>query len=174
MSIIYPLIQEGGPEFQLSDADFAELQRAGEIALSAELRQRLNDLALFWVMELRVRQSPRPKQFRNRLKLIEDRLEKVYGALNLNREGASIWEYHLFNWVPNTGVEGAISFFEDTNELLTGMRRMIELMSRLEYPMTTSGALLLWPTSLSAREERRPLTGVNTPAGWPIRHFAGS
>ena len=57
MSIIYPLVQEGEPEFQLSEANFAELDRVGGVTLSAELRQRLGDLAYFWVTHLRKRQS---------------------------------------------------------------------------------------------------------------------
>jgi len=132
MSIIYPLIQEGGLEFQLSDADFAELQVAGEITLAPELRQQLSNLAHFWVMRLRGLQSPRPKQFRRRLKLIENSLEKAYRALDLNRENALIWERHLFNWARNTNVEGAATFFEDTDELLLRMRRMAEVIARLE------------------------------------------
>jgi hypothetical protein len=63
MSIIYPLVQDGGPDFRLSDADFVELQRVGEITLSTELRQRLDDIAHFWTTRLRELQSPRPKQF---------------------------------------------------------------------------------------------------------------
>jgi hypothetical protein len=139
MSIIYPLIQEGGPEFQLSSADFAELEHAGEIALSAQLKQRLADLAHSWTAQLRGLQSPRPKQFRGRLKLIEDTLAKSCTALDLNREGASMWEHHLFNWARNTGVEGSTSFFEDTNELLGRMRRMIELSARLEQALPKDG-----------------------------------
>jgi hypothetical protein len=139
MSIIYPLIQEGGPEFQISDANFAELQHVGEITLSAELQQRLDDIAHFWAGQLTGLQSPRPKQFRKRLKLIEDRLAKAHRALDLNREGASIWERHLFNWAPNTGVEGATNFFEDTNELLIRMRRMIELSARLDEALPRDG-----------------------------------
>jgi hypothetical protein len=80
MSIIYPVIWEAGPEFQLSESDFAELERVGEIALSPDDRQRLNDIAHFWVGRLRELQSPRPKQFRTRLKLIQDTLEKAYRA----------------------------------------------------------------------------------------------
>ena len=139
MSIIYPLIQEAGPEFKLSDANFAELQRVGEITLSAELRQRLDDIAHFWTGNLRALQSPRPKQFRKRLKLIEDTLAKGYEALDLNREGATIWERHLFNWARNAAVEGATSFFEDANELLSRMRRMIELTARLEEALPRDG-----------------------------------
>jgi hypothetical protein len=132
MSIIYPLIHESGPEFEISDADFAELQLAGEITLPPELRRRLSDLAHLWVMHLRGLQSPRPKQFRTRLKLIENSLEKAYGALDLNGEDASTWERHLFNWARNTNVEGATTFFEDTHELLVRMRRMTEVIARLE------------------------------------------
>jgi hypothetical protein len=139
MSIIYPLIQKRGPEFQITDANFAELQRVGEITLSAELRQQLDDTAHFWALQLTGLQSARPKQFRERLKLIGDTLATAYQALDLNREGASIWEYHLFNWARNTGVEGATSFFEDTNELLIRMQRMVELSARLEQALPTDG-----------------------------------
>jgi hypothetical protein len=183
MSIIYPMVQKGGPEFQISDANFAALERAGEITLSAELRKRLNDIAPSWAVQLTGLQSPRPKQFRNRLGLIKDTLVKAYEALDLNRAGASIWERHLFNWAGNAKVEGATSFFEDTDELLTRMRRMIDLVASLEQamevasdPLMTSITLSLWLTSLSAQEEPQSLTGVNTKtqAGWPIHHFAGS
>ena len=135
MSIIHPLIQEAGPEFPLSDADFAELQWVGKIALSTELRQQLSDLAHFWVGQLRGLQSPRPKQFRKRLKLIEESLEKAYGALDLNRKDSSIWEYHLFNWIPNTGVEGATNFFKDQKDLLALTKSTIGLMARLEQAL---------------------------------------
>jgi hypothetical protein len=132
MSIIYPLLLEGRPEFEISDANFAELEVAGEISLPPELRRRLSDLAHLWAMELRGLQSPRPKQFRRRLKLIENSLEKAYRALDLNRENALIWERHLLNWARNTNVEGAETFFEDTYELLVRMRRMTEVIARLE------------------------------------------
>jgi len=132
MSIIYPLIQEGGPEFELSDADFAQLQVAGGITLPPELRQQLSDLAHLWVMHLRGLQSPRPKQFRRRLKLIGNSLDKAYGALDLNRENASTWERHLFNWARNTNVDGAATFFEDTSELLVRIRRMTEVIASLK------------------------------------------
>jgi hypothetical protein len=135
MTIIYPLIQEGGPGFQLSEANFAELQRVGEIALSPELQQRLSAIACFWVAGLTALQSPRPKRFRKRLKLIKETLAKAYQALDLNCEDASTWERHLFNWAANTGVEGATSFFEDQIELLIGMRRMSELTARLEQAL---------------------------------------
>jgi hypothetical protein len=135
MTIVYPLIQEGGPGFDLSDANFAELQRVGEIRLSSELQQRLSDLACLWVARLTALQSPRPKQFRKRLKLIEGRLEKARQALDLNRADASTWERHLFNWAANSGVEGAMSFFEDQIELLIRMQRMSELAGRLEQAL---------------------------------------
>jgi hypothetical protein len=135
MSIIYPLVQKGGPEFQISDANFAALERAGEITLSAELRKRLNDIAPSWAVQLTGLQSPRPKQFRNRLGLIKDTLVEAYEALDLNRAGASIWERHFFNWARNAEVEGATSFFEDTDELLTRMRRMIDLVASLEQAL---------------------------------------
>src|SRR5262245_26742198 len=139
MSIVYPLVQDGGPDFRLSDADFAELQRVGEITLSAELRQRLDDIAHSWTAQLRALKSPRPKQFRKRLKLIEAMLGKASRALDLNRKGTSIWEYHLYNWARNAQVEGSANFFEDTKELLTRMRRMMEMSARLERALPPDG-----------------------------------
>jgi hypothetical protein len=132
MSIIHPLIQEAGPEFRLSDADFVKLQRVGKIALSAELRQQLRDLAHFWLGQLKDRQSPRPKQYRERLKLIQESLEKAYGALDLNREDSVIWEYHLFNWIQNSRCEGAANFFRDQKALLALTESMIGLMAKAE------------------------------------------
>jgi hypothetical protein len=140
MSIIYPLVQKGGPEFQISDANFAALEGVGEITLSAELRTRLNDFAQSWAAQLTGLQSPRPKQFRTRLELIENTLAKAYESLDLNRTGASIWERHLFNWAGNAEVEGATSFFEDTDELLTRMRRMIDLVASLERALPDGGS----------------------------------
>jgi len=139
MSIIYPLIQESGPEFTLSDADFTELEQVGKITLSTELRQRLSDLAHFWVAQLRELQSPRSKQFRKRLNQIRESLEKASEAFDLNREGTSIWEYHLFNWIRNTGVEGATTFFRDHKELLTLMKGIIGLMARSEQMLPPDG-----------------------------------
>jgi hypothetical protein len=40
-----------------------------------------------------------------------------------------------FNWARNSGVEGSTSFFEDTNELLVRMRRMIELSAKLKHAL---------------------------------------
>lgn len=107
--------------------------------MTAELRQRLDDLAHFRSGQLTRLQSPRPKQFRKRLKLIEDRLAKAHGALDLNRDGAAIWERHLYNWAANTGVEGANSFFADTSELLARIRRMIEVVVKLDEALPRNG-----------------------------------
>ena len=186
MSIIYPLVHKGAPEFQISDADFAELQRLGEIILSAELRSRLNDLAQFWAAELVKVQSPRPKQFRTRLKLIGSTLAEAYEALDLNRAGTSIWERHLFNWARNAEVEGATTFFDDTDELLLRMRRMIDLMARLQQALPGDGGgprpyndkrlFIALADIFNPQEGPQSLTGVNTKtqAEWPIQHFAGS
>jgi hypothetical protein len=185
MTIIHPLVQEGGPAIELSDAKFAELERVGEIALSAELRQRLDDLAHFWAYQLRGRQSPRPKQFRERLDLIRDTLTKACRALDLNREGASIWEQHLFAWARNSGVEGTPSFYEDTSDLLDRMCRMADLSARLKkaFPRDSGGwrpyddkRLFIALADVFERAGGEgSITGPNTtPAAWPIHRSAGS
>jgi hypothetical protein len=54
--------------FELSDADFTELERAGGIKLSAELRVRLQATGKFWTVQLAIVRSPGPKQVRKSLK----------------------------------------------------------------------------------------------------------
>jgi len=132
MTIIGPLVMAAPAEFRISDETFAKLEHAGQVSLSGEVRQQLVDLGHFWQSQLLALQSPRPKQFRKRLELIGQTLEQARAALDLNREGTTQWEYHLFNWAPNTGVEGAKDFFENVDELLKRMRAMIDLVSRLD------------------------------------------
>jgi hypothetical protein len=124
MAIIYPLAARAAPDVELSQNNFAELERVGRLALDPDLRGRLSDLAHFWVGEQRRLTSPRPKQFRQRLQQIEKTLKDAHAALDLNRESSPMWERHLFNWIRNSGALGAEAFFEDANELLMRMQRM--------------------------------------------------
>ena len=131
-TVIYPVIQENPPELSLSNKNFDDLEKLGKIKLSAQLRVQLGDLAHFWAGSLSTFASPRPKQFRERLRLIAKTLSAAQATLDLNRAGTSAWEYHLYNWARNSGVDGSETYFEDTAELLARMKAMIELMQRLE------------------------------------------
>ena len=132
MNIIDGVLLEAPASFTISDAHFSELEEVGRVSLSPELRERLNQIGHFWLMQLATVRSPRPKQFRKRLKQIADTLTRAYQALDLNREGAPTWERRMFQWPPNTGLEGTQNFMADTNEPLQRMKRMIQLTAKLE------------------------------------------
>jgi hypothetical protein len=90
-------------DFTFSEAEYAELENAGGYSLSSELRSRLLTLAAFWIEDLRIRLSPRPKAFR-------ECLEKIIDTLS-DAEKASRWDdplrRHLLHWAMATEVEGA-------------------------------------------------------------------
>jgi len=89
--------------FAFSEAQYAELEHAGGVSLSSEQRSRLLTLAIFWIDDLRIRLSPRPKAFR-------ECLEKMITTLS-SAEEASRWDdplkRHLLHWAMATDVEGA-------------------------------------------------------------------
>jgi hypothetical protein len=90
-------------DFTFSEAQYAELEEAGGVALSSEQKSRLLTLAIFWIGDLRIRLSPRPKAFRECLK-------KIISAFS-DAEEASRWDdplrRHLLHWAMATDVEGA-------------------------------------------------------------------
>jgi hypothetical protein len=89
--------------FTFSEAQYAELQEAGGVSLSSEQRSRLLTLAIFWIDDLRIRLSPRPKVFR-------ECLEKIITTLS-SAEEASRWndplKRHILHWAMSTDVKDA-------------------------------------------------------------------
>src|SRR5215216_3707388 len=186
MTVIYPVVQPAPPEFSLSSKSFADLEKLGEINLSLRLRRQLDDLAHFWVGQLATLRSPRPKQFRQRLRLIRETLSAAQAALDLNRAGTSAWEHHLFNWARNVEIDSTENFFEHSAELLARMKAMAELMQRLETKLPVDGGRqrpfddeqLLWRLALIFEDAGGTATvywsGYNDSgiADTPFRRFA--
>jgi hypothetical protein len=81
-------------DFKLAHCQFDELEKAGEVRLLEKQRKDLETLAVFWIDDLRLRRSARPKQFRECL----EKMEKAFAQA----EDASRWdrapEYHLVHW----------------------------------------------------------------------------
>jgi len=80
--------------FKFTDSHFAALEQAGNVKLSETQRADLLTLAIFWIDDLRLRRSPRPKLFR-------EYLDQIEGAF-LQAEQACQWDegakYHLMHW----------------------------------------------------------------------------
>ena len=100
------VIRVPAEEFKITDAQFDELQHAGAITLSEIQRTKLVTLALFWINDLRMRLSARPKQFRDCF----DKMETAF----LRAEAACRWDgglnYHLVHWAKAQPVKEAEVF----------------------------------------------------------------
>ena len=93
-------------EFEFTDAQIAQLEKAGQVKFAEKQRSDLVTLALFWIGDLRLRRTARPKQFRERLEKMLEALSKAEQACRLNESGES----HLLHWAMETSVPGAAMF----------------------------------------------------------------
>ena len=96
-------------DFKLSDVQYENLEIAGGVKLSEHLRASLLTLAIFWIDDLRLRRTARPKQFRDRLDKMIEALSQAEGACRLNDTVGSL-ERHLLHWAMEAPVPGAATF----------------------------------------------------------------
>jgi hypothetical protein len=93
-------------DFKLTESQFEQLEKAGGVKLPESLRIQLATLAEFWIGDLRLRLTPRPKQFRKYL----EEMDKVFRQA----EKACFWDsgpkYHLVHWAMETTVDNALGF----------------------------------------------------------------
>jgi len=93
-------------DFKLSDVQYDNLEIAGGVKLPERPRVSLLTLAIFWIDDLRLRRTARPKQFRECL----TRMENAF----LRAEEACRWEhglaYHLVHWAMEAPVKNAEGF----------------------------------------------------------------
>jgi hypothetical protein len=90
-------------DFKITDAQFADLERCGAVKLTDEHQGKLLTLALFWISDLRLRGSARPKQFRK----VIDAMERTLG----DAEAACDWDHgvkrHILHWATGTSIKDA-------------------------------------------------------------------
>lgn len=118
-------------DFKLTDAQYENLEKTGGIKLSEELRASLLTLAIFWIDDLRLRRTARPKQFRECL----ERMDNAF----LRAEEACRWEhgleYHLVHWAMEAldkDAEGfPVTLAALENQLQTVRRTIAALMQCL-------------------------------------------
>lgn len=96
-------------DFQFTDAQISRLEEAGQIVLSENQRADLVTLAEFWLQDLRLRRSARPKQFRIPLEKLVTVLSRAREACGWNDKVGSL-ERHLLHWAMEAPVPGAAVF----------------------------------------------------------------
>ncbi len=93
-------------DFKFSDVQYEQLEKAGGVKLADQQRTSLLTLAVFWIDDLRLRRTARPKQFRECL----EKMEKAF----TRAEEACQWdhglEYHLVHWAMEAPVKDADVF----------------------------------------------------------------
>jgi hypothetical protein len=118
----------------LSDTNFRVLEQAGGIKLQAEARSGLENAAAAWISHDRMLQSPRPRQFEQRLKEMEGALELLIISLDLNRGDAPLLDHHLYTWLINNDF-----FIVDALSagLIHNSRQLIDLLRQARKSLPT-------------------------------------
>ena len=137
-TVLYPVVWSA-PKFPpghklLSDANFRTLEKAGGLKLNAESRKALENTAGGWISHDRMLQSPRPRQFQQRLKEMEGALERLIISLDLNRGDAPILDHHLYNWLINNDF-----FIVDAQaaSLIHNSQQLINLLRHVQKSLPT-------------------------------------
>ena len=113
------------------DSQIDALEKAGEVKLLEKQRVNLLTLAIFWIDDLRLRRSSRPKQFRESL----EKMDKAFKQAELASRWDRAPEYHLVHWAmeqPAKDAEGfpvALAALE--NQLQTVRAVVVALMQYL-------------------------------------------
>jgi hypothetical protein len=98
-----------GEDFKIDDAQFTQLEKAGNIKLSESQRAKLLTLADSWIDDFRVRHTARPKQFAERFGRMIAAFARAEEACQLNERVGSL-DRHLLHWLIETPVKDANLF----------------------------------------------------------------
>jgi hypothetical protein len=105
--VFFPVVVGVPQDFQFTDAQIAQLEREGEINFSEQQRKELETLAQFWIDDLRLRRTARPKQFYECLDKTAKTLSQAKEACQWNERVGSL-ERHLLHWAMETSAPGAV------------------------------------------------------------------
>jgi hypothetical protein len=96
-------------DFNIEDAQFAQLEEVGDVKLSDQQRTRLITLGNFWTDDLRLRRTARPKQFSECFDKMITAFAQAEEACRLNEKVGSL-ERHILHWAMEAPVKDASAF----------------------------------------------------------------
>jgi hypothetical protein len=132
-TVLYPVVVKvPSDDKELSEADFQALESVGGVRFEASTRRALKNIAAGWISHDRVLQSPRPPQFRKRLRKMEEAVELAIGSLDLNKDNAPILDHHLYTWLINKGFDGADDLQQSSAILMQEGHKLIDLLRRAQ------------------------------------------
>jgi hypothetical protein len=96
-------------DFKIDDAQFEQLEKVGNVKLSDQQRARLITLGNFWINDLRLRRTARPKQFAECLDKMISAFSDAEEACRLDEKVGSLGR-HLLHWAMEAPVKDATAF----------------------------------------------------------------
>jgi hypothetical protein len=123
-----------GEDFKIDDAEFEQLEKAGNVKLSDQQRANLITLGDFWINDLRIRRTARPKQFAECLDKMISAFSGAEEACRLDEKVGSL-ERHLLHWAMEASVNDANSLLNMLatleKKLKTASESLVALKSSL-------------------------------------------
>jgi hypothetical protein len=93
-------------DFKFTEVQYEQLEKAGGVKLADQQRANLLTLALFWIDDLRLRRTARPRQFRECLVKMENAFVRAEESCRWDHGVA----YHLVHWAMEAKVKDAVGF----------------------------------------------------------------
>jgi hypothetical protein len=93
-------------DFKIDDGQFAQLEESGDVKLSDQQRTSLITLGIFWIDDLRLRRTARPKQFSKCFDKMIMAFAHAEEACRLNETVGSL-ERHILHWAMEAPVKDA-------------------------------------------------------------------
>lgn len=106
-SLLTPVVTAvSGEDFKIDDSQFEQLEKAGNVKLSKQQKTSLITLGNFWIDDLRLRRTARPKQFSECLDKMISAFSGAEEACRLDEKVGSR-ERHLLHWAMEASVKNA-------------------------------------------------------------------
>jgi hypothetical protein len=126
--VLWPLVLQGEPSPKLTDEQFTTLEKAGRISLTENARRALQRIADGWTAHDRALRSPRPAEFRVRLRSMRASLERASAKTDLLGPDAPALDQPLYHWLLDQGLPGT----NDALNHLAGLAATIEFLKAAE------------------------------------------
>src|SRR5262249_58906270 len=103
---LWPVVSKAEPIREITEAEFQQLEAAGRITLSDEARRAVRNIAAAWISHDRTLHSPRPREFRSRLRAIRNALERAHSKSDFLGPDSTAFDHHLYHWLMDSQIPG--------------------------------------------------------------------
>jgi hypothetical protein len=134
--VLYPVVtrepSDPAERTELSQSDLDRLEATVGLTFNPDVRRALRNIAATWIAHDRLLQSPRPRDFRRRLRQMQTALQRVVTTLDLHGSDAPILDHHLLNWLINAPFDAARDMQQAAGSLITEAQQLIDAIHRVQ------------------------------------------